>query len=180
MRIQKRVKILKNNSSTAVLPPAMLLDLEATLSNNSHRLHLLPNKLTPPEKLSEVWDKYFKQLKFDTPYLTLIQQVKTLQNKYQLKIFILSAVPEKFRQVVHHWLITHDISYDKLLLRPDDDFRDNAIVKQTMLQQAVYPNYRPIIAIDDMTNILDIYASAGIKTYRAKQGRLYRYSNAKI
>ena len=57
---------------------------------------------------------------------------------------------------------------NKLFMRPKDDFRSPADVKEEILKKKILPFYAPVLAIDDDIENINMFKKYGIYTYHYK------------
>ncbi len=92
---------------------SILVDIDHTLSEASWRdgMHDDPLKSR---------DEYFAAAKDDKPLADTIRLMNTLGRDYNY--IILTARPEKWRQLTMQWLVAHSVNADEVLMRPEGCF----------------------------------------------------------
>lgn len=101
-----------------------VFDLDNTLSDAEHRSHLARNKL---------WDDFHIRAEHDEAVPAIKSLCEALWNGGK-QIVILTGRPEKYRNITTNWLQKQSIRFDGLLMRPNDDFRQDYDFKAHMLQ----------------------------------------------
>ena len=91
----------------------VIVDLEHTISNASHRIAMKKNGI---EKC-----KFQLQFKNDRPNENVIKFMEQL-NETGSYVIILSAKRECYRTMVTHWLSLHEVKYDELVMMPDESY----------------------------------------------------------
>ena len=108
-----------------------VFDIDGTLANVKHRLHLLQSR---PKN----WDAFFDLAHWDTQFP---QGRCKIQEAIEanLKVVYLTGRPEKTRQATVEWLSKHQFPLacnSNLFMRPQGDFRPASFVKVELLQRA--------------------------------------------
>lgn len=140
---------------------AILVDIDGTLSNLEHRMHYITQ--TNPKD----WDAFFAGVFYDAPNHSLIQMVQALSRDFF--IILCSGRPEKCRVDTELWLDKHFIPFNFMLMRKDDDRREDYIVKEEFLEQL--QNYTIIAAIDDRQQVVDMWRRNGILCLQCAPGQ---------
>lgn len=156
------------------LKRCVLVDIEATLSDNRHRENLLPSKKLTGDTARIAWDKYYSGIINDPPYRQVVMFCNSLVAK-NIAVILLTGVTQKFNKLVRQWLEDNSVAYSKILMRKNDDFRSNVEVKSDLLHVVKVSGYRPVLAIDDMSDILDMYKENDINCLLATYGKLTAY-----
>lgn len=98
-----------------------VVDLDGTLCDSRHRQHLAEAKQ---------WDEFHSRLSLDNPY----PDVGAFIQSYPISQFIcLTGRPENYRMETEKWLIRHSIPINALLMRPENDFESDTVVKPRLL-----------------------------------------------
>ena len=108
-----------------------VFDLDGTLSDSSHRLHLI----TTPGKKKD-WKTFFERLIDDPPFEAMLSLVHSLNEQYDNTIVFQTGRPEKYRKLTGEWFKKNssDILFDVLLMRQNSDFCDNVTLKLRFLE----------------------------------------------
>lgn len=80
------------------------------------------------------------------------KNIKKLQNKEGNgnSIVILTARSAHYKGETEEWLDKHDVKYDKLIMRPENDSKTkDADLKEHLLKSEILPKYDVIKAYDD-------------------------------
>lgn len=137
----------------------ILCDLDGTLADVDHRLHFVKNV----EKKD--WDGFFNAIPKDK----LRKEVADMVLKHEeagRKIFIITARPERFRDLTETWLEKKFKGYrfwEAIIMRPDGDSRPDTEIKSKMLE-----TYFPDISwikevIDDRPSVIRMWKEKGLK-----------------
>lgn len=140
------------------LPRAIIYDLDGTLAINDHRS---PYDL---EKLSG-----------DAPNKMVIEHLWAMQSQ-GYKIITCSGreggtkdEPLKYRVSTLEWLREQGISTDAHYQRNQGDSRKDAIVKRELLTEIAL-EYNPVLAVDDRTQVVEMWRSVGIECWQVNTG----------
>lgn len=134
---------------------SILIDIDGTLSNCSHR--------EPYLKLEKPLNRKF----FDVNEMekdTLNEWCKNIidQFKSNYAIILLTGRQEKARKITENWLKKYDISYDLLIMKRDDDFRKGNIYKEDVYNNVLSKEFEILFAIDDNDDVVKLWRSLGI------------------
>lgn len=148
---------------------AVIFDLDGTLRNGQHRLHLMP----PPELrgIDSAWDEFNLAAEHDEPIKDTIDVLLDLGMFND--IFILSGCGAIAERITKDWLERHGVIYDRLMMRQIGDCRVDTLVKEDMIRQLQTEGYEIRCAFDDLPHICDHFRAMGITTYEVT-----RYADA--
>lgn len=155
-------------------------DMDGTLADCEHR-----REFSHGEKKD--WNKFFElapqdTLRFDvsedihiarTVYEDEIRTNKVNGIKYRvghtLPLIIVSARPERCRKDTEEWLDNYNISYDMLIMRQDNDSRDDTLVKAEIFDR--YLSKLNIIAwFDDRPKVIRTIRGKGVNVIDVGNG----------
>jgi hypothetical protein len=131
----------------------VLVDIDGVLSDASTRQHFLNN----PEGRRD-WRGFFGAVGDDVP-LTAVPALLALLDP-SLTVVLLSARPAWVFQLTIDWLHRHEMRWDLLILRgDDDDFVHAADFKRGVLSELRETGWDVALAIDDDERIIEMYAA---------------------
>lgn len=140
----------------------VLVDIDGTLADNSHRQHYL-------QKTPKDWDGFFSQQHLDAPHEAVVWMVRLLSRS--APIMLCTGRMQKHKQVTVEWLRRHDIPVNgNLFMRRDDDFRPDYIVKRELLDQIRAKGWEPKLVIDDRTSVVRMWRGAGLVCLQCADG----------
>jgi len=131
----------------------VIVDLDGTLSDCSHRLHYI-------ESGKKNWNAFFENCLEDKVIEPMFNLLKILSKHYA--IVILTARPEKNRFLTTKWLQDNNIFYDVLLMRFDNDFSKPPLVKKKLLNNLINLGYNPVYSFDDRLDCFEMFRDAGV------------------
>lgn len=140
----------------------VLVDMDGTLADVSHRLHLLEGK-------KKNWKQFFKLMDEDPPSEVVLQWVKNLSPEY--KVIIVTGRPEEYRPNTEEWLRRHDVRYTDILMRRNGDHRPDYVVKKELLDEV--PKDRVAFVIDDRHSVCDMWRGCGLRVFQVAVGQEY-------
>ena len=146
-------------------PPKSILvvDLDGTLCDVRHRLHLA--------QASE-WDEFHNHLENDVPIKATAEIVGTMSILHE--IVIATGRNERYRLRTVNWLNKHHIRCDALLMRPDDNYESDHLLKPRMLLEYLEENERKleniIAVIDDRDKVVAAWREMGLVCLQPQEG----------
>lgn len=142
-------------------PAAVIVDIDGTLSDASHRQDLVRG----PKKN---FDKFYDLCHLDEPHDHICNLVNLLSPTY--KIVLVSGRVERTRAATVAWLRKHYVTHDALYMRPDGDFRADDVLKAEILDRDILPNFTPIMAFDDRDRVVAMWRRCGIPCLQVAEG----------
>lgn len=135
----------------------VLVDLENTLSNSKHRMHLL--------KVDSI--KFQKEFLNDPPNTNVINFTNSFyNNNYNINITVLSAKKEKYRKDAELWLKKNEVIYDELIMQGDKDKRKPFDFKSDFVKEN---RNKILLALDDVGKTCAMIADNHIPVLRIVQ-----------
>lgn len=117
----------------------IVIALEGTLSDNSHRLDLKDSS----------FEDYYKEIINDGLNKNLAEFIKHIIAD---EIVVYTTTPENFKPLVDKWLIEHGLNVDKVLLKNKNDFRPETEVKLSFLDTL---DTAPTVVIENSMRVAD-------------------------
>jgi phosphoglycolate phosphatase-like HAD superfamily hydrolase len=153
-----------------------IFDIDGTLADLSHRLHFIKDG-------KKDWNS-FKHFCFaDKPIWHMINLARRLywaaraeshSQHYDgpdYRIVLMSGRNESQRDDTVKWL--YDVaclSFDKLYMRADLDYRSDDIIKAELLQELRIDGYVPIMAFDDRDRVVKMWRTHGVPCAQVAEG----------
>ena len=97
----------------------------------------------------------------DRPVRGVIELLDHLTAGYN--VIVWSGGLECSRKIRERWLSLAHVRYTELILRPDNDRRDNVALKLDYLKRLLAQGFKPVLAIDDYPAVLEALSARGIK-----------------
>ena len=148
------------------LPHCIIVDMDATLCFNTNGrpfwgpeadvrvIEDIPN--TPIVELV----KHYKEAAYGTNPFT-----------YNRNVIIITGRSESTRKGTEMWLKKYNISFDKLLMRPNGDFTKGEELKQTLYETEVKNKYYVDFVIEDSTKVVKMYRDLGLTVLQPNEGK---------
>lgn len=147
------------------LKQCVIVDIDGTLAEFDSAY--VKDWVLGPEKH---WQPFFEFMAEAAP-IPAIKQLVTLLKAQQQAIVLCSGRPDSHRHYTQAWLAQHDIPYDALYLRPDEqDSLPDEEVKQGALIQIRNDGYHPWLVIDDRQAVVDFWRQAGLTCLQCAPG----------
>ena len=139
------------------IDPAIILDLDGTLADVRGARHYVKEK---PRNF-DAFHGYASKL---APVNQAAKEIAVVAWNAGWNVIILSGRHEKWIYDTEGWLEKHNIRYDSLYLRPDDDFSKDVELKTRFYESFIKDDYDVKLAIDDNPSIVALWRSLGIPT----------------
>lgn len=137
----------------------VIFDYDGTLSDGTHRLHLLPTK---DLHLTESWSEFNRAAADDAPITDTIQVMNAMWLA-GFTVIILTGRSDEVEQESIEWLDRHHARYDYMIMRRASDNRKDTVIKQEVLETIGLEHI--IAAWDDSPSVIPFFRSLGITTY---------------
>lgn len=143
----------------------IIVDLDGTLANIDHRLHLIQTK--PPQ-----WNTFFELCDEDTLIIPVATLVNTMYNAGLFQIIILSSRMETVKSKTERWLSSNEVHYHHLIMREKDDFRPDHIIKKGMLLKAPNENVKDdiLFILADRDSVVKMWRDLGYTCLQVAKG----------
>jgi predicted kinase len=151
---------------------AVIFDLDGTLFNCEHRLHHLEGE-------QKDWDSFFGEMHLDT-VIEPVAMLARLVHESDCAVLFVTARPNEhdYENVTADICAANNLFYTRLYMRRGGDFRRDDLVKADILKQILDDGFEPILAIDDKSNITEMWRSFGIVALQcaSDESRKSRYA----
>ncbi len=144
----------------------IIVDIDGTISDCSHRLHLAQAKL---------WDEFNEACTADSPHLDTLTLIGTLANDMEYMIVAVTGRSEKYRGLTEQWLKKHRMLsvFDIILMRPDGDWCPDVELKPRLLDE--YFGGRDWVSstwfvLEDRDKVVEMYRNLGLSVWQVRQG----------
>lgn len=140
-------------------PDVIICDLDGTLCNIDHRLKWIKDG-------KKNWPMFFNGIPEDG----CNEWCAHILNSNKLPVVLCSGRGEEYRSMTKLWLDGHLIMYNHLFMRGLGDHRQDSIVKEILLDFEILTRYKPLFAIDDRQQVVDMWRRRGIVTLQCAKG----------
>jgi phosphoglycolate phosphatase-like HAD superfamily hydrolase len=134
-----------------------VFDIDGTIANLEHRLHLLPN-----------WDAFFDACDNDAPIDHIIDVARALHQHSD--IVYVSGRSDRVRDATVQWLEKHGLPPGRLYMRRAGDHQQDDTLKVELLAELRADGFEPIMAFDDRTRVVKAWRAAGIPCAQVVDG----------
>lgn len=86
------------------------------------------------------------------------------------RIILLSGREDTSRLDTEEWLTRHSIPFDELHMRPEDDFRSDALVKHELFGVHVEGRFDVRLVLDDRNRVVDLWRQLGLPCWQVNDG----------
>jgi predicted secreted acid phosphatase len=141
-------------------PKAIIIDIDGTVADAHHRLHLIEKKLPDGDAFYDLMVDY-------TPLVDNYEKIKQFIASHpdELAYIFVTGRRDTHKIITIEWLKKHGFIHPTLLLmREDGDHRPDTEVKQEIFKTVIEPFYDVVMAFDDRPRILRMWESLGIPT----------------
>jgi hypothetical protein len=140
----------------------LFCDIDGTVADLTHRRVYVASK---PKN----YPAFEKSIHLDTPILPIIQAVQTLYNA-GWTVVMCSGRGIQSKDATEAWLRKHAVPYQAIYMRPFKVYRQDAIIKYELLQQARADGFDPDVVFDDRNQVVDMWRSNGIPCVQVAEG----------
>jgi len=132
---------------------AIIVDCDGTLVDTADIVHMV---LAKPKK----YDQFHHASVFSPPHGWVVEEVRGhyLQG---IAVIIVTARKDRWWELTSNWLEAHEVPYDELHMRKDDDHRPDRIIKEEILFE-LRERFTIIGAYDDNPSVVALWEEHGI------------------
>lgn len=136
--------------------PVAFIDLDNCISNDKWRWCLFDlHRPLPNDRYWRYHDACDRDMYHNSDVINLIRRTHDL--------VVATSRPEVVRYKTHRWLNRWAIPTVQCFMRPNDNHEPSTVLKKRMLDWAREQGFDVQWAIDDRTDILDMYADEGVR-----------------
>ncbi|OAO01574.1 hypothetical protein A8B75_14450 [Sphingomonadales bacterium EhC05] len=141
----------------------ILFDIDGTLANIEHRLkHLHKDK---PD-----WKAFNAEIGGDTPNAPVVALYKSLWAADSFELILVTGRNERSRSLTEQWLAWNEIPFGQILMRQDNDYRADHIIKQEILESLLTAGKVIEFVVDDRQQVVDMWRRNGITCLQCDVG----------
>ena len=137
---------VENGESREIINTIYIFDIDGTLADCSHRLHLIDKRIHPQAKDRD-YNRFFDEMDDDEPIECMVNLCRALIENDE-DVAFLTGRPERTRKVTEDWLNENDLNVgdytatslkrdivDNLIMRADDDNRHSTVCKKELINE---------------------------------------------
>ena len=137
-----------------------IFDLDGTLANIDHRLHLI--KCKKPD-----WPSFYRSCVSDKPKQWVIDLLNLCRTKGE--ILILSGRSDEVEGYTRDWLRDNDVFYDYLAMRKAGDCTPDHVLKSEMIDDFLRDSsFKVQFIVDDRQRVVDMWRSRGFNVLQCE------------
>ncbi len=134
------------------LEDAVIFDIDGTLA--------LMGKRGPFD-----WDDVYK----DSINEIVSEQLAFHKSKGR-KILVVTGRDGVCRKVTEDWLDLHELEYDEMFMRPNDDYRKDTAIKKEIYLNEIKDKYNVLAVYDDRLQVIRTWFELGLYVFTVNQG----------
>ncbi len=138
----------------------VIFDIDGTLADISERVHHVRKK---PKN----WNAFTAGIAQDKAIHSMIRLCNILYAA-GLRIILCSGRNEANRPETEEWLARQGVPYHELLLRRDEDYRSDVIVKHELLQGL--DKDKILFVVEDRSRVVEMWRSEGLTCLQCAPG----------
>jgi len=142
----------------------IICDLDGTLCNIDHRLHFVR------QEGKKDWKNFMLPQNVEQDGLNKWCRDVVHGLRSNNVIVMCSGRPDSLMPTTKEWLEKHKVMHDHLFMRPRSDHRQDAIIKEIILDFEILTRMTPVLAIDDRSQVVDMWRKRGITTLQCAPG----------
>lgn len=135
----------------------VIFDLDGTLADGRHRLHLLPTK---DYDKAESWTEFNMAAIWDSPFPDNIELCNLFAFGDYYNVVILTGRSDIARSITENWLDSHGVRYNELVMRKQSDNRKDTVIKEEYLRSIGLENI--LCCFDDLPHVAYHLRSLGL------------------
>lgn len=150
--------------------PAIVVDMDGTLSDHGHRAHLAKMKDWPAYNAAAYLDPAHNEV------LDFLRDARV--GCPECSHILLTARFEKMRAATKEWLIKKSAVelFDDIIMRPDDDYTSDAILKPRMLVEhfggLIRAKQEVRMILEDRSSVVAAWRSMGFVAWQVREDYL--------
>ena len=139
---------------------SIICDLDGTLCNCEHRVHLAKDKN---------WDVFNKACVDDSCHEDIANILRALHDNFETRIILVSGRSDNAKDLTEDWLLLNDIPYDELHMRVTGDFRSDDVIKQEILDKHIEAD-KVWFVLDDRKSVVDMWRKNDLTCLQVQEG----------
>ena len=140
---------------------AIICDLDGTLADCEHRVHHI--KQDKPD-----WEAFHQDCGRDKVIEPIAHLVR-MYDHYGFHVIICTGRMFKSFEKTRSWLDFNVIPFHRIHMRPNDDFRHDYELKQSMLDE-IQERYEIFVILEDRDRVVQMYRDNGLACLQVADG----------
>lgn len=136
-------------------PKCIIVDIDGTLSNSAQR---------------DIFNFRSEEIYDDKVIEQVNYVIKKISEKSDVKIILCSGREDSHYTITEKWIKEKcGFEFEKLIMRKEGDYRNDAIIKKEILDNDILPFYSPLFAIDDRKRVKEMWVANNIFVFDVNQ-----------
>jgi hypothetical protein len=148
---------------------AIIVDIDGTIADISHRLHFLEKKTDKHKD----WDGFYRACVDDKPIYDILDLVETVRLSGPYHVLFVTGRSDRVRTETERWL-GHYFSLGtecSLFMREDGDYRADYLVKKDIYCEFIRGKYDVEYVFEDRDQVVQMWRKLGLRTLQVANGR---------
>lgn len=141
---------------------AIIVDIDGTLANVDHRLKFVHQ--TPKD-----WESFHNGCVLDSPHQWCLELVSAFKDR-GFSIVLLTGRGDEYREKTKTWLTQHDIPYDALFMRAQNDRRADDLIKKEIYENEIFPEFDISFVVEDRKSVVAMWRKLGLVCLQCDDG----------
>lgn len=144
----------------------IIFDIDGTLADAEHRVHLIDGH-------EKDWQQFFDKAADDPPHHEIQWLNHIMAEREDVELIVLTARPEKQREMTERWLEEHGIIHTELILKSTHEERARVTdhdFKERILDEMITQGRKPYMVFEDRNAVVDMWRRRGIKCLQVQPG----------
>lgn len=145
----------------AIKKNAIIVDIDGTLADATHRLHLL-------ESTPKKWDEFHRSSEKDEINPWCLEIVERFSHDHE--IVLLTGRGNEYREVTRKWLKEKNVSFDQLFMRELGDRRSDFEIKKEIFLEKISLDHKVLFVIEDRMSVVAMWRELGLTCLQCAKG----------
>lgn len=150
-RVEHSKELIKNKKYDKNLKDCVICDIDGTLALMGDR--------SPFD-----WNRVDRDFLND-----VVKQHLIMAKAAGKEIIIVSGRDSVCKDLTEEWLKYNDIPYDKIFMRPKNDFRKDNIIKGEIYDEEIQGKYNVFVVYDDRNQVISMWRSLGLDVFQVAE-----------
>jgi len=156
-------------------PDVVIMDVDGTLANADHRLHLLPaNRCIQKDgaegrlHVDRAWREFLDAAVDDAPNPEIVALSNAMFDR--ALIFVVTGRDARDEAMTRNWLRDAGVMVDRLYMRPMGDRRCDTDIKREILGQIRAEGFNVLFAVEDRKRVTAMWRESGVRCLQVCEG----------
>lgn len=143
-------------------PKAVIVDIDGTISDVSHRLHYIEGPV-------KNWDAFNQASAMDVPIEPVCQLVRHFRDLGYI-ILLVTGRDAEYHTITRNWLNRQQIPDDFLWMRRRGDYRNDWLVKKQVFESHIKGEFDVLMVLEDRDTVVEMWRSLGLTCLQVQKG----------